>query len=227
MTVGAGAVYYNPPCRQKIVVRVPAAETNGERSILDLYVGPGGFAADYHIHPFSEERFTLVRGRLRVYIDGQNVILDEVGQTVAVQPGAKHRFFNAAEHEETFAVVEFRNRADRFENLLLCQLFGLAEDGKTDAHGIPNLLQGAVTMLEFSDVLRFARRPWPVQRALYTALAPIARLLGYQGCNPMYLKRRPTETEELEELPWEVSEHYKGYRKPFSVSLLTGVSIPQ
>jgi quercetin dioxygenase-like cupin family protein len=209
MAVSAGEVYRNPPCRQKIVVRTPAAETSGERSILDLYIDPGGFAADYHTHPASQERFTLVRGRLRVHIDGRDEILDEVGQTVAVPPGAVHRFFSASDHEETFAVVEFSNNAERFENLLLRQLFGLAEDGKTDAHGVPNLLQSAVTMLEFSDVLRFASRPWPVQRALYTVLAPIARLLGYQGCNPDYLGLRSMEIAELEELPPEVAEYQK------------------
>jgi mannose-6-phosphate isomerase-like protein (cupin superfamily) len=207
MAVSAGEVYYNPPCRQKIVVRTPAAETNGERSVLDLYVAPGGFAADYHVHPLSEERFRLVRGRLRVNIDGEDTVLDEVGQTVAVPPGVTHRFFSGSETEETFAVVEFRNRADRFENLLLRQLFGLAEDGKSDEHGVPNLLQSAVTMLEFSDVLRFSNRPWPVQRTLYTALAPVARLLGYQGCNPAYLARRSDESAELETLPPEVAAH--------------------
>ncbi len=181
-------VYRNPPCRQKIVVRAPAAETKGQSSVLDLYVEPGGFAADYHVHPVSEERFTLVRGRLRVHIDGRDETLTEPGQHVAVPPATMHRFFSASDHEETFAVVEFRNRADRFENLLLCQLFGLAEDGKVDERGVPSLLQRSVTMLEFSDVLRF-RRPWLLQRTVYTALAPVARLLGHQGCNPEYLGR--------------------------------------
>ncbi|MFG3532229.1 cupin domain-containing protein [Streptomyces sp. NPDC047917] len=83
MAVSAGEVYYNPPCRQKIVVRTAAADTGGARSVLDLYVAPGGFAADYHLHPASEERFTLVRGRLRVSMADRDVILDETGQTVA------------------------------------------------------------------------------------------------------------------------------------------------
>ncbi|MCQ4085190.1 cupin domain-containing protein [Streptomyces sp. RB6PN25] len=206
MAVSAGEVYCNPPCRQKIVVRTAAADTEGERSVLDLYVAPGGFAADYHVHPLSEERFTLVRGRLRVCIENQDVILERTGQTVAVPPGTTHRFFSASEDEETFAIVEFRNRADRFENLLLRQLFGLAEDGRSDGRGIPNLLQTSVTMLEFSDVLRFTSRPWPVQCAFYTALAPIARLLGYHGCNPV-LESRPVQTTELEVLPPEVALH--------------------
>jgi quercetin dioxygenase-like cupin family protein len=206
MALRTGEVYYNPPCRQKIVVRTPAAETQGHRSVLDLYVDPGGFAADYHVHPYSEEKFTLVRGRLRLSIAGRDTILDRPGQVLAVPPGQVHRFFSASDTDETFAIVQFTNRAERFENLLLRQLFGLAEDGKLDELGLPNALQEAVMMLEFSDVLRFSSRPWPVQRVIYGALAPIARMLGYQGCNPEYVRRASTERDELEKLPAEVAE---------------------
>jgi mannose-6-phosphate isomerase-like protein (cupin superfamily) len=204
MAVKAGEIYFNAPCRQKIVVRTAAADTGGARSVMDLYVAPGGFAADYHQHPYSEERFTLVRGRLRVSVEGRDVLLDEVGQTVAVPPGTTHRFFSASEDEETFAVVEFTNRADRFENLLLRQLFGLAEGGKLDDQGIPSALQTAVTMREFSDVLRFTSRPWPVQRAIYAVLGPLARMRGHRACDPV-ADQRPAQTVELEKLPPEVA----------------------
>ncbi|WP_424217610.1 cupin domain-containing protein (plasmid) [Streptomyces sp. BI20] len=201
MTVHPGEVYYNPRCREKIVIRTPAAATGGRRAVMDLYVEPGGFAAGYHVHPFSEEVFTLVRGSLRVRVGGRDVILDEVGQTVTVPAGTEHRWFGNTEDETSFAVVELVNRAERFEQLILRQLFGLAQDGKTDAEGRPSLLQHAVTMREFSDVLRFTDRPWPVQRLVNGALAPIARLLGYQACNPDYANRRPLDVAELEVLP--------------------------
>jgi quercetin dioxygenase-like cupin family protein len=209
MAVRAGEVYFNRPCRQRIVVRTPAADTGGARSVMDLYVAPGGFAAGYHVHPLSEERFTLVRGRLRLSVEGRDVILDEVGTTVAIPPGTTHRFFSASESEETFAVVEFTNRADRFENLLLRQLFGLAEDGRSGDQGIPNALQTAVTMLEFSDVLRFSARPWPLQHAVYRMLAPAARLLGYHACDPI-ADQRPAQTTRLEQLPPEVASAVSG-----------------
>jgi quercetin dioxygenase-like cupin family protein len=201
MAVHPGEVYYNPRCREKIVIRTPAERTGGERAVMDLYVEPGGFAAGYHTHPFSQEIFTLVRGSLRVHRAGRDIILDEVGQSVTVPAGTVHRWFGNTEEETSFAVVELVNRAERFEQLILRQLFGLAQDGKTDAEGRPNLLQHAVTMREFSDVLRFTDRPWPVQRLLYGALAPIARLLGYQACYPEYMERRPVDVAELEALP--------------------------
>ncbi|MCZ4124637.1 cupin domain-containing protein [Streptomyces sp. H39-S7] len=203
MAVSAGEVYYNPPCRQKIVVRTAAADTGGARSVLDLYVAPGGFAADYHLHPASEERFTLVRGRLRVSMADRDVILDETGQTVAVPPGTSHRFYSASDDEETLAIVEFTNRAARFEVLLLRELFGLAEEGQSDDQGKPNLMQTSLTLREFSDVLRFTGRPWPLQRALYGAVAPLARLRGYHACSPV-AGWKPAQRTELEELPPEV-----------------------
>lgn len=207
MVMCSGEVYYNPRCREKIVIRTPSENTGGERAIWDLYVEPGGFAAGMHKHPFSYERFTLVRGKLRVRIAGRDVILDKIGQTVLVQPGTAHRWFSATGDEVTFVVLEVRNRAVRLEQLILRQLFGLAQDGKTNAEGRPNLLQSAVTMLEFSDALRFTRPPWVMQRMLYGAVAPLARLLGYQACNSEYLDRRSLETVELEDLPDEVAVH--------------------
>lgn len=204
MTVNPGEVYYNPRCREKIVIRTPAADTGGERTVMDLYVEPGGFAAGYHTHPYSDERFTLVRGKLKVHMDGRELILDEPGQSVLIEPGTVHRWFSATDDEETFAICELRNKAEKFENLLLRQLFGLAQDGKTNAEGIPTLLQRAVTSLEFSDVLRFTNPPWRVQRVIYGALAPLAKLLGHQGFNPAYLHRRPSESAALEELPPDV-----------------------
>jgi quercetin dioxygenase-like cupin family protein len=204
MAVRSGEVYENPRCRERVVIRTPAAETGGERTVMDVYVGQGGFVSGEHVHPVSHERFTLVRGRLRVRIDGRDHMLEETGQSVLIPPGARHRWFNAADGE-TFHICEFIHHADRFEQLVLRQLFGLAQDGKTTPEGVPHLLQNAVTTLEFQDVLRFTKPPWAVQRLLYGCLAPVAKAMGYQGFNPAYQDRRPAETAELEVLPAEVA----------------------
>jgi quercetin dioxygenase-like cupin family protein len=206
MAVRSGEVYENPRCRERVVIRTPAAETGGERTVMDVYVGAGGFVSGEHVHPISEERFTLVRGRLRVRIDGRDHILDQVGQSVLIPPGAKHRWFNAADGE-TFHICEVIHNAERFERLVLRQLFGLAQDGRTTAEGVPTLLQNAVTTLEFQDVLHYTSPPWAVQRLLYGCLAPVAKALGYKGFNPEYEGRRPAETAELETLPAEVAAY--------------------
>ncbi|WP_431032180.1 cupin domain-containing protein [Streptomyces sp. P6-2-1] len=203
MTVSVGEVYENPRCRERVVIRTPSSETGGARTVMDVYSEPGGAVSGAHVHPVSEERFTLVRGKVAFLIGGRPVTLDEPGQSVLIQPGIEHRWWNCS-GERAFHICEVRKNSDRFEQLVLRQLFGLAQDGKTTPEGMPRLLQQAVTTLEFGDVVRFTTPPWVLQRTLFTVLAPVARLLGYKGCDPEYLERKPSETAELEELPEEV-----------------------
>jgi hypothetical protein len=96
-------------------------------------------------------------------------------------------------------VVEVRPGA-RFEEMIK-NLYGLAQDGKTDAKGMPNLLQAALFAREFEDVLWFTKPPRPVQKVLFAALAPVARFLGYKGSYPEYVGRGPSERIEVE--PWQ------------------------
>ncbi|MBW4717534.1 cupin domain-containing protein [Saccharothrix obliqua] len=204
MTVEVGEVYENPRCGERVVVRTPAAMTDNARTVLDVYATPGGAVSGEHLHPLSEERFTLVRGRVAFLIGGRKVVLDECGQSVLIQPGIKHRWWNCG-GVESFHVCEVRRNADRFEQLVLRQLFGLAQDGRTSPEGMPGLLQQALTTREYGDVVRYTRPPWAVQRVLFAVLAPIARLTGRKGCYPEYLHRKPTETVALEHLPAEVA----------------------
>jgi len=77
-------------------------------------------------------------------------------------------------------------------------LFGLAQDGKTDSRGLPGLLQPSLLVAEFRDVIRFTHPPQVVQVLVFGLLAPIARLLGYQGSYPGYLARRAATGVPLE-----------------------------
>ncbi|MFF9815291.1 cupin domain-containing protein [Streptomyces sp. NPDC014006] len=208
MTVSVGEVYENPRCRERVVIRTPSSHTGGERTVMDVYSEPGGAVSGEHLHPVSEERFTLVRGKVAFLIGGRQVTLDKPGQSVLIQPGIRHRWWNCS-GEQAFHICEVRKNSDRFEQLVLRQLFGLAQDGKTTPEGMPRLLQQAVTTLEFGDVVRFTSPPWALQRALFTVLAPVARLLGHQGCDPRYMDRKPSEIAELEELPEEVMRWHR------------------
>jgi hypothetical protein len=69
----------------------------------------------------------------------------------------------------------------------MLNLFGLAQDGKTDARGLPNPLQLALPMREFRDVIRFTRPPPVLQAIVFGLLAPFARLLRYRASYPDYL----------------------------------------
>ena len=62
--------------------------------------------------------------------------------------------------------------------------FGLARLGHTDNKGMPDPLQLALSAREFSDVIVFRSPPLAVQRAVFGALAPVARWRGYRATYP-------------------------------------------
>jgi len=187
--VKKGEVYENPVTGERVVIRVGTDETAGERLVADLFIRPGGRVVGEHYHPIIRERFTAVRGRVGVRVDGKERIA-QPGAVIDVAPGLAHDWWNAGD-DEAHVIVEVQPAA-RFVAAVL-NTFGLAQDGKTNAAGMPNLLQLAVFAQEFDDVMRFTRPPRIVQRVLFGLLAPIARLAGYRGSYPEYLTRSPTD----------------------------------
>jgi quercetin dioxygenase-like cupin family protein len=192
----AGDVYENPVTGERAVVRVGTAETAGKLLVVDLTVRPGGAVIGEHYHPGVEERFTALAGRLSYRLAGRPGAL-EAGQEVLVPAGVPHEWWNAGADE---AVVRIAVRpAARFEECIV-NTFGLAQDGRVNARGMPNLLQLAVLAREFDDVMRFTSPPRWVQRLLFGVLAPVARLLGYRGSYPEYLTRGPSAVVPVEPL---------------------------
>jgi quercetin dioxygenase-like cupin family protein len=193
----AGQVIENPVNGERVVVRVGTEDSGGELLVSDLYVRPGGAVAGEHVHPVVHESFTVVRGRVGFRLDGRESVAGP-GKRLHIPPGMAHDWWNAGE-EEAHVTVEIRPGA-RFEEMIV-NLFGLAQDGKTNSKGMPNLLQAALFAREFEDVLYFTRPPRAVQKVLFAVLAPIARLLGYEGSYPEYLERGPSEVVKIESWP--------------------------
>jgi quercetin dioxygenase-like cupin family protein len=189
-----GDVIENPVTGERAVVRVGTVETAGNLGVVDLYVRPGGAVVGEHWHPAMDERFTVLRGRVDFRLGGQERTA-ELGREIHVPAGMRHDWWNAGE-EEALVRVEVRPAA-RFEALML-NLFGLAQDGETNVRGLPNLLQLALLVREFRDVIRFTRPPQVVQAVLLGVLAPLARVLGYHGSYPEYLARRAATGAPLE-----------------------------
>lgn len=179
---------------ERAVIRVGTVETAGAYGLLDLYIRPRGAVVGEHWHPSMDERFTVLQGRVDFRLGGE-VRTAERGSEIHIPAGVRHDWWNAGD-EEARVRVEVRP-ADRFEALML-NLFGLAQDGKTNARGLPNLLQLALLVREFRDVIRFTRPPQIVQAIRLGALAPLARLLGYQASYPEYLSRRSATGVALE-----------------------------
>jgi quercetin dioxygenase-like cupin family protein len=179
----AGDTIENPATGERAVVRVGTEESEVQLLVSDLYVKPGGAVLGEHVHPAIEESFTVVRGRVGFRIDGRESIA-KPDQRLHVPAGTPHDWWNAGE-EEAHVIVEI-SPAQRFEEAIL-NSFGLAQDGKTNSKGMPNLLQLVLFAREFEDVLYFTTPPRTVQKILFGVLSPFARALGYRGSYPRYI----------------------------------------
>ena len=182
----AGDVVENPVTGERAVVRIGTEQTSGELLVVDLHIRPGGAVMGEHIHPAIEERFTVLRGRVGFRLSGRESTA-EPGVRLIAPAGVPHDWWNAGP-EEALVRVEIRPAA-RFEAFLK-NAFGLAQDGRVNRRGMPNLLQLAVFAQEFDDVIQFTHPPRVVQWLLFGLLA--VRLLGYRGSYPEYLARRPS-----------------------------------
>jgi Cupin domain len=161
---------------------------------VDLYVRPGGAVAGEHVHPAIHERFTVLQGRVG-FVIGPKKSVAKLGETLDVPPGVVHDWWNLG-LEEAKVAVEIEPAA-RFEEMIR-NFFGLAQDGQTNARGMPHLLQLVMFAREFDDVVQFTKSPRAVQRALFGILAPFARLAGYRGSYPSYLSRPPSSVIRVE-----------------------------
>ena len=178
----AGDTVENPVTGERIVVRVGTEDSGGELLAVDGYVRPGGAVVGEHVHPAIEETFEVVSGLVGFRIDGRESVA-QAGERLHVPAGTAHDWWNAGEEEARVSVEICPG--ERFEEMAL-NLFGLAQDGKTNSKGMPNPLQAAIFAQEFGDVLHFTKPPLVVQRLLFGALGAIARALGYRGSYPKY-----------------------------------------
>ena len=176
----AGETLENPVSGQRIVFRKTADETGGELLEVEaVYTKPTPSRPPVHYHPRQRERFEVLSGRLEVLVDGERRTLVE-GEVLTVQPGTPHSMWA----EETGVRVNWQTRPAMKTGAFFETLWGLARDGETSERGTPNLLQMAAIAREYADEFRLASPPWPVQRALFAALAPAGRLLGYETRRP-------------------------------------------
>lgn len=191
----AGDVFSNPVTGEFGYLRAGSDDTNGQALVADLRVRPGGAVAGEHTHPTLDERFTVVSGQVGYKLGGKTGIA-KAGDVLDLPRGVRHDWWNAGD-EEARVIVQV-GPATRFEQMI-ATLFGLAQEGKTNEKGMPNLLQLAVISKEYEDIIRFVKPPIWVQNILFGLLAPLGRRLGYKAVYPQH--QSAVESVEVEPLP--------------------------
>lgn len=175
-----GDVLENPVTGERAVILERPWDNDERRVTAEVTVLVGARVMGEHRHPALVERFTVLEGELGVKRDGTTTVLGEGGSTV-IEPGEWHDWWNAGERN---ALVRVQiTPGERFVHMIET-FFGLARLGHTDEKGMPSPLQLALSGREFSDVVEFRSPPPAIQRALFAALAPIARRRGYRATYP-------------------------------------------
>jgi mannose-6-phosphate isomerase-like protein (cupin superfamily) len=171
----AGDQIENPVTGERLVFHETSAETNGERVVFETIVQPGGFVAAAHVHPAQTERFEVLSGTLGMRRGRENVEL-QAGETVTVEPGMPHKFWNAGDDEARFVCTV--TPALQFERLI-ATMYSLAAAGKTNRKGMPNPLRLAVIANHHFDDVRLPLVPHALQKLGLVLGAPAGRILGY------------------------------------------------
>jgi quercetin dioxygenase-like cupin family protein len=185
-----GDVLHNPVTGEILRFVETAADTDGAYTLVEAVVAPGGFVAAAHLHPYQRETFTVVEGTVAFKADGQEIVAGP-GDSVIVDAGASHKFWNAGETDAVFRCkIE---PALQFERLIET-MFALARDGKTNKKGMPNPLRLAVIANAHWNDVRLPFPPARMQKLGLALGAPLGRLLGFR---PTYEPKPETATGDV------------------------------
>ncbi|HEX4216024.1 MAG TPA: cupin domain-containing protein [Candidatus Dormibacteraeota bacterium] len=164
-------VIENPVSGERIVIHRSAADTGGELLAFDLLLPTGCHVPGAHIHPAQQERFTVVRGRMRFRL-GRRTVIAGPGETVSIPPGTRHWFGNAGAGTAELR-VEVRPAMRMQELFERSEAMGRA--GGLFGTRLPRPADFAAFLLEFEAELAVVKAPALLLRLL---LRPIARLAG-------------------------------------------------
>jgi quercetin dioxygenase-like cupin family protein len=150
----------NPVTGERVTFQQTAADSDGEVVIAEVTLEPGGSVAAMHVHPNQTETFRIVDGAVGFRV-GRGRRIAATGETVVVEAGTAHTFWNAGEGQARF-LCEVRP-ALNFERLLQT-MFALARDGKTNHRGVPHPLRLAAIADHHRQDVQLPVVPVPVQR---------------------------------------------------------------
>ncbi|MBS3912867.1 MAG: cupin domain-containing protein [Bacteroidetes bacterium] len=123
----------NPVIGEEIIFLTTSKQSGGEKTIMEVTIGPKG-GNPLHYHKRFSETFNVLEGELSIQVGTDKKKL-KVGENATAPMNTNHRFYNTSGKPVRFT-VELNPASEGFENVLRIA-FGLAQDGKAGPNGMP------------------------------------------------------------------------------------------
>ena len=182
-----GSWLHNPATGE--IAHLLAADADGRRIEVDLWLQPGAAVAGAHIHDHFVERFQVREGEVGFQVAaGERTVTPSDGR-LEVPPGTVHDWWNAGDGiahvrvEVAAAGTAPGEPAARFASMIEA-LWSLGAQGRVNKKGLPDPLWLAAIAREYSDTIRFVKPPAVVQSLLFAPLAAVARRTGRDPVAP-------------------------------------------
>src|SRR5215207_4015840 len=171
-----GDVIEHPSFGARVTFLETSEQTNGDLLRVEVLL-PAGFSMPEHVHPRQEERHEVVSGTLRARVGGQERDY-KAGERVVGPPGVPHAWRNPSDGEALRIVSEHRP-VSHMEHMLEAGS-AIVRDFEADKKGaLRHLLRAAVLLDDIKEDFYFTGAPMRALMAVFVALAPVGRLLGY------------------------------------------------
>lgn len=173
----------SPTMKSRLRILVSTAASQGESLKIEFVNQPDDIGPPYHVHPRQEERFHVLEGTLAFRVGGEERRLGP-GDEVVVPPNTPHTYWNPDTQPVRF--TSEHRPALGFERFITT-LYDLDFDGKSNAKGLPKLLQLMVMLRSRRGEEFIAGPPRIAQRIGATVLGTLGSIVGYR---PTYISER-------------------------------------
>ncbi|HMG93633.1 MAG TPA: cupin domain-containing protein [Chryseolinea sp.] len=176
-------VINNPKTGQSISFLLTSIDTKGELLEMESTFRPFSKEPPAHYHPCQVEDFLVLSGELTLRLNGK-VTIYKKNQGFHVPVNTVHSMWNGS-GEKT--IINWKCKPALTTENLLETISGLANADKTNANGVPTLLQTVLIANKYSKVYRATKPPYFLQKILFIILTPFSYLLGYRPSYKKYL----------------------------------------
>jgi mannose-6-phosphate isomerase-like protein (cupin superfamily) len=172
----------NPLVGQNIKFLQTAKDTEGKLLEMEASYRPFSKEPPPHYHPYQEEDFTIIKGKMTVRLEGKILLLNE-NDILHIPTNTVHSMWN---NSGSTAVINWKVQPALDTEYFFENASGLASDKKRNRR-MRSILQRSLLANKYSRVFRISRPPFFIQKALFIVLTPVGWLMGYRASYKRYV----------------------------------------